>query len=435
MSKKLSFSDFLNKEEFPFIINNGILSFPTLYSKVNNSDNLRFWEIYCILINKTINKTINITTDLFDINTFKKKFINNKDINVLIYNKYGLINGKHTITEPTVINIGKNIGRSNETNIITQALINMRSLYLKKIKSGYVINKSNIDDNQYIYPMALQTYKKFKDKLNYPCYIQPKLDGIRCIILYDKKSDKIKILSRRLHELYGFDFLKNEIKEFLGYDDHIILDGELYCHGMPLQQISGIVRNEKNNKDKQLLKFYLFDCIDVQHRLTFRERLTIMNTKFNETLNPKFIILTDTMLINNENEGDKLFKQYLKKKYEGIVYKNVNALYEYSTIKEKRSYNFLKRKNHHTEEYPIEKYTEGKGGNKGAIVFIMKTNTGKLFNVVPNATLEERKKMFLLAQKDFNKYYYGKLATIAFDDYSSDNTPLRAKFITIRYDL
>ena len=38
----------------------------------------------------------------------------------------------------------------------------------------------------------------------------------------------------------------------------------------------------------------------------------------------------------------------------------------------------------------------------------------------------------LLMMLNFNQQYKGKMATISFDEYSSDNTPLRAKFITIR---
>jgi len=431
-NSKRSFSDFFNKEEFPFDLKNGCIVFPTLYTKINNSNNIRFWEIYGIL--QLNDKKLNIVNNLFDINDFKKFMIKNPNSKLYIYSKYGLIDGKHTITDPTIIDSGKNINKSNETTILTQSLIFMRTLYLKKLKSGYVLNKQELNNINLIYPMALQSYDKFKDRIIYPCYIQPKLDGIRCIIKYDYKNNKIQILSRRLHELYGFEHLTDEVKLLLGYDDELILDGELYNHNMNLQQISGIVRNEKNNKDKLKLQFYIFDFIDLKNKVTFQDRITILNTKFNESNKLKYLCLTPTHIVNNEKQSDDLFKYYLKNKYEGIVYKNTNALYEYSTIKEKRSYNYLKRKNHFDEEYQIENFTEGKGSNKGLIVFIMKTKEGKLFNVVPNATQEERRKMYILSQTDFKKHYYGKMATIAFDDYSADGIPLRAKFITIRPD-
>jgi hypothetical protein len=62
----------------------------------------------------------------------------------------------------------------------------------------------------------------------------------------------------------------------------------------------------------------------------------------------------------------------------------------------------------------------------------MKTLDGKEFKSVPNMLLKERKKMYILAKKDFEILYKGKFAIISFHDYSENLVPLRAKFITIR---
>jgi hypothetical protein len=47
-------------------------------------------------------------------------------------------------------------------------------------------------------------------------------------------------------------------------------------------------------------------------------------------------------------------------------------------------------------------------------------------------SLKDRKEMYKIAKKNFDEVYKNKLATISFDEYSEDNIPLRAKFITIR---
>ena len=62
----------------------------------------------------------------------------------------------------------------------------------------------------------------------------------------------------------------------------------------------------------------------------------------------------------------------------------------------------------------------------------MQTKDGKEFKSVPNMPLDERKEMYNLAKKNFDILYKNKMATISFDEYSSQNIPLRAKFITIR---
>lgn len=433
-STKRSLSDFHNKEEFPFSINNGRIEFPKLFSKTNKSKNIRFWFIYAILKQKKNDFEIDI--DFIDIENFKEFNIRNKNLSIYIYTEYGVIDGKLTQTTPTILETGKNLDKKNETTIITQSLIQMRSLYLKKMKTGYMLDLDEIklSNTINIYPMALHDYKKFGRHIEYPCYIQPKLDGIRITGSYNKENDKVTLLSRRLHDIYGFENIKDEIKILLKNNPNIIVDGEFYNHSLNLQKISGIVRQQDiNHKDKLNLQFYIFDCIDLKNELTFQERIVKLYELFNNSPNLKYLVLTETIIVNSEKESDDLYNKFIKEKYEGIVYKNALAKYEYSEIKELRSYNFLKRKLHHDAEYEIVGYESGeKGKDKGAIIFIMKTLDGKEFKSVPNMSLEERKKMYKLAKENFDNLYKGKLAIISFDDYSEDQIPLRSKFITIR---
>ena len=429
MSEKRSYINFLDKTEFPFFIKDGKIKFQKLLSKVNKSNNIRFWKIYGILKNN--NLILDITEELFDINNFKEFKLLYTNLKLYIYTEYGMVNGKLTKTEPTIIDIGKNLNKKNETTVLTQGLIHMRNLFLKKQKSGYNINIDLIEQND-IYPMALQVYSKNKKHINYPCYIQPKLDGIRLIAKYNYNKTDIILQSRRLNEYIGFDFIKEEIKLLLQNNTNLILDGELYNHNLDLQNISGIVRNEKSDKDKNKLQYYIFDCFEINNNITFDDRIKLLQIKFNLFNNFKYLKLVDTILVNNEKEGDKLYKEYIQKKYEGIVYKNKNALYEYSNIKEIRSMSYLKRKKTYDAEYPIIGYEEGQNGkDKGAVIFIMKTEDNKEFRAVPNMTLKKRKELYKEAVKDFNKFK-NKLATISFDEYSKDKIPLRPKFIAIR---
>lgn len=444
-SSKRSLSDFYNKDEFSFNIINGIIEYPKLYTKINKSNNIRYWYIYCILMNK--NSKIQITNELIDIETFKEFENENKykNLKIYIYTEYGQINGKITETEPTIIDVGKNLNKKNETSIITQSLISMRNLYLKKIKTGYSLDleqletkpEANISNEDNVYPMAVHEYGKHKRHIVYPCFAQYKLDGIRLIAKYDKETDTVTLLSRRLNAIFGFDNVKIEIVKILKLNPNIILDGELYNHSKSLQEISGIVRHQDVDLEtKNELFFYVFDYINIHKKETFEERINILEDMFKKVKknnNLEYVKLLDTYVIDNEKEGDKLFNKALKEKYEGIIYKNKLAHYEYSTIKEKRSYQFIKRKAAFDSEYKIIGYEQGtKGKDKGCIIMIMTTENGDHFKAVPNATLEERKEMFKLAEKDFDNIYKGKMAIIKYDDLSINGTPLRSKFITIR---
>jgi hypothetical protein len=423
---KRSLSDFTNKNEFPFSINNNQLSYPKIYSKINSSNKTRFWYIYAYL--KSNNTKIGLTEDLIELSKFKKLEEEYSNLKMYIYTKYGLTDGKITKTEPTIIDIGKNINKSNETSIFTQSLIYMRNLYLKKLKSGYNLEYNDINTNT-IYPMALHVYEKNKKHIEYPCYIQPKLDGVRVITQYN--NDTYKLLSRRLNEYIGFESIIDEIKILLHDNPNIILDGELYNHKLSLQEISGIVRNENlENNNKDNIKFYIFDIID--NTLSFQERYKILVDLF-KNHNFKYLTLLETELVHNEKESNELYEYYITNNYEGIIYKNKNALYESSNIKEKRSYQFLKRKKQYDAEYKIIDFTSGEHGkDKDCIIFILETEDKKQFKAVPNMTLKERKHLYQKAKENFNRLYKNKYATIKFDEYSNEQVPLRAKFITIR---
>lgn len=436
-SSKRSLSDFKNKDEFPFLIKNGIIEFPKLFSKINNSDKLRYWFIFAVLLNK--NEKLKIKESFIDINKFKdfEETNNYKKLNMHIYTEYGQIDGKITETTPTIIDTGKNLNKKNETSIISQSIIYMRNLYLKKIKSGYSLNLDDLQedkkDSNDIFPMAVHEYNKYKKYIIYPCYSQYKLDGIRIIAKYDKETDIVTLLSRRLNNIFGFENIKSELKKIFKYNPNIIFDGEFYNHNLNLQEISGIVRHQDIElKEKKELFFYIFDFIDTSHDYIFEERINILINLFSKYNNLTFIKLLDTVELNNENDGDLYFQKALAEKYEGIIYKNKNAKYEYSSIKEIRSKFYIKRKNHHSLEYKIIGYEQGKGKDLGAIVFTLETPEGYTFNAVPNMQLKTRKEMFKLAEQDFEHLYKFKDAQIDFDEYSSQNVPLRAKFIAIR---
>ena len=441
-ASKRDFQDFNNKEEFNFSINDGIITFPTLYN-LDSKNHIRIWKIYFILKNN--NEKINI----------KKIYINNEDVKFLytlyknlkveIYTESGIQDMKITKSSPTLIISGKNIGKSNETNIITQGLIEARSKYLKKIDAGYNLSPENIKTihNKIPYPMALHKYDEHSHHIVYPCYIQPKLDGIRILAYYDSDLNLVIFKSRRLKNIEGFEYIKKELKSKLIKNPDVILDGELYGHCLELQEISGIVRNEEKSSTTKILSFYIFDCFNIHNpKWKFNDRIQFVNNnwKFHDrmclvnkmTENNIYALSVITEEVNNVQESDKLYKIYINIGYEGIVYKNKFGLYKYSFDREQRSYDNLKRKHQFDDEFEIVDFSSGTAGHKDAVVFILKTKNGKTFHSVPKWTIEERIKIYNICKKDFENTYKEKLATVIYDDLSKDGIPLRSRISVIR---
>ncbi len=390
-----------------------------IYNKQN--DKIRLWQI---------------TINLYD---SKHNKVNIKDVNMKINDDYtceyfttnGLINMKMTDSSPTIITTGKNLNKKNATNVLTQAYNECLSKYTLKIKSGYAESIEDINNENIPFPMALKPWKDFKDKLTYPLYVQPKLDGLRMIVTLDK-NNKVILKTRRLHDIVKFDELKDELQKLFDLSDNkdIILDGELYSHGMDLQKISGIVRNETDTNEKKLLQYWIFDCFTINDKNPFEVRFEILK-KFLNNYNSSLLTITDTKLVQNENESDIYYNNMTSNGYEGIIYKSLGKPYEYSFSKEKRSFWYLKRKQSFDDEFEIVSYTEGKGKDAGCVVFILKTKYGVEFNSVPNGTYEYRKDLYQQCLKDFSKFK-GKYAKVKFEDYSTENVPLRNRMIMIR---
>lgn len=326
-----------------------------------------------------------------------------------IYTVYGQTT--KTISEKTQV-YGKNIGRSNETSNLEQAVKQALSLINKKKKSGY-----NTEIN--LYPMAVSAFDP--KKIKFPMAAQPKLDGVRMIA-----TDK-DLLSRRLHEINGFAHIKLETDKLLEALGCIFIDGELYLHGKSLQDISGIVRGSDLN-EKKSLEYHIFDICTVE-KLGFVERYNLLESVFSQ-FEFKYLKLVKSELLNNQEEADDYFNDLISKNYEGIIYKQITAPYEASSVREKRSTKYVKRKASIDCEFKITGYTSGVGKYAGAVVFILETKEGNTFNCVPIGSMEYRKKLYDECVEDFDKFYE-KLATVKFDAWSNNDIPLRGVIINI----
>ena len=105
---------------------------------------------------------------------------------------------------------------------------------------------------------------------------------------------------------------------------------------------------------------------------------------------------------------------FMKEGHEGTILRNIDAPYE---IK-KRSKNLQKYKDFQDEEFKIIDFTEGKGVEKGLILWICETKEGNTFTVRPKGTHEERRTLYKNGKK-----YIGKKLTVIFQEYTKDGIP------------
>ena len=260
----------------------------------------------------------------------------------------------------------------------------LKSLRQKKIKQGY--HEGTADPCA----MLAHEWNKSKDNLSFPVYVQPKLDGIRCLV-YQK--DGRWIFQSRNHTVFqSFPHLEKVLPT--GY----ILDGELYHHGLDFQEITSIVR-KKNHPDISQLQYHVYDVISEG---TFEERYHLL-------LGIKGIVLTETRTAHSIDDLEKYHDHCTERGYEGIMIRNPQGVY-----RQTRSKDLLKYKKFKTDEYQVIGHTIGKGD---IAIFECKVND-KTFGVMMKATLEEKKEMLEHIQD-----YYGKWLTVKYQELSKEGIP------------
>lgn len=330
------------------------------------------------------------------------------DSNGVITTRFGIVGGKIQTNFTSVQ--GKNIGKRNETTPYEQALFNAQSLWNKKIDAGY--NSSNCIASNHILPMLALNYTTRSHDIHFPCYVQPKIDGVRCI--YHHGS----LFSRNGKQFPHLDHILHELKDL----DNFILDGELYSYSLSFQECVGLVKKEKLTMDDQNniqhIKLIVFDCIipyDFSHRIQTLSNLFDLNNNFVE--------LIETKLCNSETSLFESLGMYESLGYEGLIIRNSNGKY----IQNYRSKDLQKLKTFQDLEFEIVNFRQGKGLDKGCVVWECKTVDDRLFRVRPLGTREYRKELFINGTQ-----YIGKQLTVKYQNLTIDGIPRFPVGITIR---
>lgn len=328
----------------------------------------------------------------------------NEDGSYSIKTTHGQINGKQI---EHIINVkeGKNIGKKNETTIKEQAESQAKSDWNKKIKQGYSININNT--TEIIKPMLALEYK---GQTKYPVYIQPKLDGVRCLIYLNNNN---VIFQSRQNTIYEpFDHLIEDVKSILNkMPPNSILDGELYTHNLGFEKIVSMVRKEKIRHDDILkLKYTMYDFfIKDNNTVLYEDRLKILQKAYN---NEKTIELIETRKASNVLTLTNYLDFYCAQNYEGIMLRQ-NGLYKQGA----RSKDLLKYKKFKDGEFEVVGHHLSKLGVPTPI-FECKTEDNKIFSVM-------MKEDFLTKQKRLDNIIslYGKMLTVKYQELTTDGIP------------
>lgn len=293
-------------------------------------------------------------------------------------------------------------GKVNRT-IDEQVTLRILSRVGKKLDNGFVYDKPDLTEdlkNQlgFYQPMKAQRLDKQTNPPTGKVYVQPKLEGHRCMLNHEMAYTK----QGKALDSCGTLF------DAIPTHEDVTLDGELYHHGTKLQTIGSWVKRYQPNTEK--LKFMIFDCI-IHDDLDapFKERLAYLEQL---QLNTERSKLVPSALMHMSKVND-YFKKCREKGLEGTMVRLPHSKYDIG----KRSKNILKIKHYEEEEFVCV----GMHCNRlGWAILELEAANGKIFHATGPGTVPVKKQTW----KD-NLDHIGNSVIIQFAFYTDEGVPFQ----------
>ena len=221
---------------------------------------------------------------------------------------------------------------------------------------------------------------------NKPVFIQPKLDGVRCLIQAKPYADKGVILpivtaySRTGKEWKNINHILEELVPFFTKHPNVVLDGELYNHDFrdDFEQIISMVRKTKPDaearaKSRDNVQFHCYDIVNKRMKFSTRDKWLAVNLPESYCVQ-----LVNTYQVYSNDSATSMHETNLNDGYEGSIVR-INDVYKCG-----RSWSLRKFKDFHDAEANIVGYEEGKGKRIGTLgKFLMQDDYGNQFGCPP----------------------------------------------------
>ena len=234
-------------------------------------------------------------------------------------------------------------------------------------------------------PMLAHKYDDKRVDWSQPVYIQPKLDGVRCLFTSEGAY------SRNGKQFKNLRHIEIALESFFNDNPDAVLDGELYNHDLKkdFEKIISLVKKQKptqEDKDNatRLIQFHVYDYFS-QNSFAgmttdlgsgfYSER---MNKLSHATFYGAFVKHVETHQIESYDIAIANHKVWLEDGYEGSIIR-LDGLYKHG-----RSYELMKFKDFSDAEATIVGYELGQGKREGTLgKFIMMDDDGNRFGCPP----------------------------------------------------
>lgn len=265
-------------------------------------------------------------------------------------------------------------------------------------------------------PMLAKKYADHSHKLEYPLYVQPKLNGVRA--LYHNGD-----FQSRDEHMWNPPVLEHLTTELANIPLNLILDGELYVHGWPLQKINGAasVNRLLPTTSTTLIQYHVFDCFDANNfNRPFSDRIRLLYSlpTFQTSL---FSLLVNTHEVYSPAEADHFYRHFKDLEYEGMMYRTDSpyGLASNCTNKENRWPCLLKRKEWLDEDCEIIDVEIGEGKYSSCVGSLtLRFPNGRIFSA--GSGLSDLQRLTYMDAPPI-----GRFAKIKYEMLSIDGVPLK----------
>lgn len=281
--------------------------------------------------------------------------------------------------------------------------------------------------------------KRLKDK--YPVAVEPKLDGIRVLIVLKHIEEDgeayydVSVFSRAGKPFTSLEEIEDTICDVFAetsWTEDMVFDGEVFC-GSFKKTVSQVKRKKEQAVDAI---YTIFDIIPLKEfnekgsTLDFKGRRAKLVEFFKAaTPTQRKIKLSKAVLAENYDEVMELYRSARDIGHEGVIVKTIEG--DTSLWIPKRSWGWMKIKDKKTADCEIIGAEEGTGRLERTLGAIVVMFNGIRVNVGTGFADEERHKLWRLHKKG---KLAGLTAEVSYHEETSDGSLRHPAFMAIRID-
>jgi len=256
-------------------------------------------------------------------------------------------------------------------------------------------------------------------------FMQPKLDGVRCLIQYDKKTG-VTAWSRTGKQWKNIHHITSSLESWFQSNQTTVLDGELYNHDLrdDFETIVSLVRRQTPDdidmlESRDLVQFHCYDIIHPDNS-PFEDRNRFVKHCVEQS--SPYVHIVNTMLCVSDDDAKEIHAVNLACGFEGSILRTNDEYHQ------KRTHSLRKFKDFHDAEATLIAWVEGKGKRKGTVGKFMAVDAdGNEFGM---PVMDK----FDYLQKNFRKMrnWVGKTATFTYFERTKANSYRHPLFKAIR---